>query len=666
MFEDTWTEGWDERVVVATASSRRGPDGAEAPTPSSLAALGELAQSEVLDAIGRGQLSSIEILELAAAFAHVQAWAAAGLRVAAAALERRSRDAETRWLPERVLVRGAAAEELSVRLGVSGQQAQRLVGEGVALTGSLFPVREALETGAIDSGKARVLIDALADQEDAVRLAVCDEVLPDAPLQSQHTLARRVQRAVVAADSRTAAERHCGARAARHLSRVRTRPDGMASVTLVAPLVDVTSVEHACELAARAARASGDGRTLEQLRADALTTLAAGALERGRLVWHSSSEVPVPRVGADLEPLPLPIAAPSTAASSVPVSAPPSVPVSEREPSSGKPALERPTDGADGRGAAFGVVPMGRIAVSPTPSRPDGSPSPASEVLPPTGRSLPPTGGSIPTPGSASRRPGPASAPADTLPSGLAVVGKAFDTHGHRVPLVIPRAALDPAHDGEPSPADEYREAMLGSPSSPDHPHACGPPTAVPFEAPPCRGTPAELLGFGPLAPAVARELAAAPPPWVRVLVSEGVAADECALDGPSSRPRQPGTTGATAEARDVNAVVPGYDIPDWLRCVVQVDHPTCVVGICGVPSTRTDCDHVVPHPLGPTCRANLRPGCRRHHVLKTHAGFHLALDESGASVWTTPLGQRLRRDLAGRVTRLAPVPPARAERGVI
>lgn len=57
----------------------------------------------------------------------------------------------------------------------------------------------------------------------------------------------------------------------------------MASFSAYLPAVDAAALDRACESAARAARAGGDARTLDQLRADALSTMAIQSLLAGSI-----------------------------------------------------------------------------------------------------------------------------------------------------------------------------------------------------------------------------------------------------------------------------------------------------------------------------------------------------------------------------------------------
>jgi hypothetical protein len=86
---------------------------------------------------------------------------------------------------------------------------------------------------------------------------------------------------------------------------------------------------------------------------------------------------------------------------------------------------------------------------------------------------------------------------------------------------------------------------------------------------------------------------------------------------------------------------VPGYTPSPTLRRQVELTHPECVFPHCHRPSTGCDLDHVIPHARGgPTCSCNLVPLCRRHHRLKTHAGWRLERAGHRLFVWTSPLGR--------------------------
>jgi hypothetical protein len=73
----------------------------------------------------------------------------------------------------------------------------------------------------------------------------------------------------------------------------------------------------------------------------------------------------------------------------------------------------------------------------------------------------------------------------------------------------------------------------------------------------------------------------------------------------------------------------------------VQMRDRTCSHPGCRRPARRCDLDHTRDHARGgPTVRANLGPGCDRHHPLKHGLGWRLTQPRPGYFVWTSPLRQ--------------------------
>src|SRR6478736_6462564 len=169
-----------------------------------------------------------------------------------------------------------AGDELAMRLGWARMTANRVVRRAVVLDGLLGATGEALEAGHVDAAKAEVLAAALTDQSFQVAHAVEDAVLPDADQCSVAELRQRVQREIRLADPDGAADRHERARCTRRVTHPRAQADGMASMWLVLAAEDATRVDGILDHAARAAKAVGDGRTLDQLRADGLRDLVVG------------------------------------------------------------------------------------------------------------------------------------------------------------------------------------------------------------------------------------------------------------------------------------------------------------------------------------------------------------------------------------------------------
>uniref|UniRef100_UPI001F0C874D HNH endonuclease signature motif containing protein n=1 Tax=Nocardioides speluncae TaxID=2670337 RepID=UPI001F0C874D len=100
------------------------------------------------------------------------------------------------------------------------------------------------------------------------------------------------------------------------------------------------------------------------------------------------------------------------------------------------------------------------------------------------------------------------------------------------------------------------------------------------------------------------------------------------------------------------------YEIPDRIRDHVIARDPTCVFPHCSRNARSCDLDHITPYARGGrTATDNLAPLCRRHHRLKTHAGWTYHRDPDGTYHWTSPHRLAYQRDHQGTV----PLDPAPA-----
>jgi hypothetical protein len=128
---------------------------------------------------------------------------------------------------------------------------------------------------------------------------------------------------------------------------------------------------------------------------------------------------------------------------------------------------------------------------------------------------------------------------------------------------------------------------------------------------------PGELVGYGPIPAAVARDLAAGGT-WRRILT-----------DPTSGRPLDYGTT--------------RYRPPAHLAGLVITRDQTCQFPGCRVPAHRCDIDHNIPYDpanaTGPTSETNLGPKCRRHHQVKQTPGWSVTHHPDGCTTWATPSG---------------------------
>jgi hypothetical protein len=218
------------------------------------------------------------------------AWAQAGMARAAGLLAVRARPFEvTQDRRTESTVRGrrrgrrpsSAAHEIAMRLCVSRRAAQGVIDCGLAFDAAMMPVGDSLSAGEIDLARARAFVDALSDSPAPTAIDVVEAVLPSAPRRTAAQVTRDIAAALVAVDPAEASCRHRRARERRRVDRPTPLPDGMASLYAVMPAVDLVALDLALDAAARTARAAGDRRTSDQLRADALASVGHHALATG-------------------------------------------------------------------------------------------------------------------------------------------------------------------------------------------------------------------------------------------------------------------------------------------------------------------------------------------------------------------------------------------------
>ena len=106
---------------------------------------------------------------------------------------------------------------------------------------------------------------------------------------------------------------------------------------------------------------------------------------------------------------------------------------------------------------------------------------------------------------------------------------------------------------------------------------------------------PAELDGYGPIPASMARRIAEDPSgTWRRLITDEAGKL----LDYGTTTYKPPADLARHVKMRDRKCVIPG----------------------CGRRAVHCEVDHEVPFPRGGTNARNLRPLCKRHHIMKTHS----------------------------------------------
>jgi hypothetical protein len=181
-------------------------------------------------------------------------------------------------------IRGAASI-VSAELRLSPSAAVARLTLACELVESLPATLAELAAGRIDGYRARVIAEQtrpLAQAPD-LRRQVEAALLAKAPRQTATQLRAAARKAVLAADPAGAAQRHQRARADRYVSPPCPESDGMASLPNRMPAEDAAALYTAIDAAARHLQTPGDGRSLDQLRADVLAGLAWSALRAGHL-----------------------------------------------------------------------------------------------------------------------------------------------------------------------------------------------------------------------------------------------------------------------------------------------------------------------------------------------------------------------------------------------
>ncbi|WP_374971408.1 HNH endonuclease signature motif containing protein [Terrabacter sp. BE26] len=167
-----------------------------------------------------------------------------------------------------------AAQEIAWATGVGAAEVSRRLELATAPRRHRV-LRERLRAGTVSLYRALRVVaesrelddDVLPDLEAAVL-----EPAPDGSIASQRLFASRLQRCVRSADGRSKEERRHAATKRRSVHG-RIVEDGMGTFTVVAPAERVVGVLDRVDALARAARAAGDARSLDQLRSDFLCDL---------------------------------------------------------------------------------------------------------------------------------------------------------------------------------------------------------------------------------------------------------------------------------------------------------------------------------------------------------------------------------------------------------
>lgn len=578
----------------------------EVTAPQALVASREIARlTSGLDCADPADLSDSQIANHIEQWDRLIRWAQGRQVVLVGELMERANQEKRRTQVEPEIVAG---EEVSTALALSSREGVERARVASSLCQILWETHEALLAGIIDYPKAALLASELREHSPEVAFAVEDAVLPYAARCSRAQLKSKIAKSLIEIDPVDADARFVSARERRRINRPRPLANGMASIYMVMPADDAMAVESCVNAAARSRKAAGDARTFDQLRVDSIAAMAHHALALGGI---GVREIRVRDVGVQ-----------TTGAQETGV----------QEARAGK------AKDVDAEGAADSSVEVNIHAARTTntwtvgtttffenqrPADPWPSHSPASGVFIKATNSIWSIrylywdAFAVPksvSPLLGTRRHGPIEVfnwgrtlRASTAVSVTVPLDWLTDHAGIAAldwPQIKPLGYEDDLENEESSEAES--------------PPRVGEPKLL--------GT-ATLMGYGPIPPALAGALAMEPGSVWRRIVTDPLSGAVLDVGRATYRP-------SSGLARHVIAR-DGY----------------CVAPRCQVRATACDLDHSVPFAQdgrhddalsgGTTSADNLAPLCRRHHRLKTLAGWDLIQTSPGRFVWVTPSGRR-------------------------
>ena len=618
--------------------------------------------------------------ELAAACHRLAAWATWGQSLAAACLtacgELSSHPGQ--WGPDGRVSEVVGYQErrfnatclLSARLGLSRSRAGQIVDHGSALMDMGFNPTEVMERcGVLDAAKASLVTRRLEGVPAPVALAVQERVLPQAPRRSVSQVGRDIERALMETDPTGHAERVRANQERRCVSRPRPAGEGVSQVRLLLPTMDALLLDATLDAIAASARATGEQRTLGQLRADAITAMTLSTLRASQqdaftqpvlrdAEHHGENQAEAndsgPAAPARLLPDGVPLEGllgalsslvgstspwwtPSGTGHHLPLPAGIHVDVQVTVPITslvGLAPLEDAIDHAPAEHDPSGRHPATSIGDNRLQ---DGEP----ENSAPDDRD--PGGG-----GYEGYEPKSCCAPEDCAPEGCErPEGPCHPKSGRASPSKSPTTVTpDPLH----SPASRGNGRSLPTTGGRSLPTAGG--RSLPEPAP---AAPAVSFSADPASQSTASSSAAA-----GGVAQVRIGARSAAVPAMTAWALAAGGTWRRLITDPVSGVVidvgrTRYRPPAGLADLVRARDRACVFPTCQTPAERCDIDHLTAWSQGGTTSLdNLVVLCEAHHRLKHTPGWALTRDQaSGTLSWHTPDKTVYQRHPDGTITRL-------------
>ena len=489
-------------------------------------------------------------------------------------------DDEGRKFDERLSAETLAAAELAPALHLAPVTAGIRVDRAVRLRDRLPATLRAMAHGRLDIGRVLAIDEATRPLTDGAAARVERMVLGKAVNQTAGELRASLRRAVIAVDPNGAEERRKVAVKGRRVVRYQ-RDDGTSALEAVLSAIDTGEIYDVVDEIARRSKTTGDTRTMDARRADALVRLVLG---RDPQLGPEDSDPPTDGPG--------------------PSDTPPPDPPRDEDPNDGAtdddlPAHREPAHDVPGNDE--------RLHAGPDDDVPGGEHEPGKDA---SDDDLS-DGYVLGVDGIGDARAEEASAEdARADEAGWSQWPDAIELAQRDAEL----NRIDQARDARTARINELASLALSAMTTRQIGRARWV-TINPFLRP--DGTTVsvgELEGYGPITADEAAHL-----------LASGVARSP---DPPSGR--EP--TAAQA-AR--------HDPPDWLDRETRLRDGTCRYPGCRVSAQRGDLDHTVPHPRGKTVRDNLGGLCRRHHLVKHSGTWRVSQDSASRYTWTSMITGR-------------------------
>ena len=178
-------------------------------------------------------------------------------------------------------------DEIAARLCVSSTSAGFKLNLASSLAAPFTATAAALEAGAIDVQKARVITDGCRALDPATAVEVEARALLRAGDQTASRLKQTVRRLAISADP-VAAQRRCAKAKLERGVWLNPLDDGMAELSAVLEAAEAVTIYNVLTATARAAKKAGEEpRTMAQLRADFIAAPFIDAVETGKLAGAS-------------------------------------------------------------------------------------------------------------------------------------------------------------------------------------------------------------------------------------------------------------------------------------------------------------------------------------------------------------------------------------------